>query len=956
MHGPSEDIFNSLGLDLPEDPAVRTSLKQVLGYSEFVVATCRRYPGLLEGLLKSRDLQKKYSPDEFSVRLNNFLVGASSGRATVPVELASSEFASLLRQYRNREMVRIAWRDLSGWSDLSETMADLSALADTCIDTAFSFLHQQLAKKQGTPVGADGSQQQIVVLGLGKLGARELNFSSDVDLMLAYPESGQTRGDGAQVENEEFFTRLSRNFLKLFSSASEEGILFRVDLRLRPFGENGPLVMSFNATEEYYEAQGREWERYALIKARIVAGDKNAGNTLLKRLEPFVYRRYLDYGTFEALRDMKMGIALEVKRKGLKDNIKLGAGGIREIEFFGQVFQLIRGGVDPELQEPAVLKVLKTLVRKGLVTQTTHDELVGAYYFLRTTEHRLQEFADQQTHFLPADPGRRSLLSQSLGFDEWDDFFRELGIHMRKVHDHFTKILAKDASDHEESRAEKEMNGVWQDLLEEKQKEEAILAAGYEAPARILGLLDRLRNDHATRALSREGRQRLDRLIPHVIRKAGLSEQPEISLKRILELIKTIQQRTSYLALFLENPVTLDHVIKLSDASPWIVSFLSRHPVLLDELLDTRTLYRPPSRQELEQELEKRFEPVPLEDLEYQIETLCIFKQVNTLRVAAADVGASYPLMRVSDHLSDIAELVISKVLDLSWDHLIEKNGVPGCTLGNEPCGMGFAVISYGKLGGIELGYGSDLDLVFLHAASEGQTSGENIHAIANGFFYARLGQRVIHILTTHTRAGTLYDTDMRLRPSGSSGPLVSHVDAFREYLDKEAWIWEHQALVRARIVCGDPAIARHFNQTRNEILCRSRDRTGLREEIARMRDRMRNEHGGSEPGVFNIKQGRGGIVDIEFLVQYLVLLNAETHNELVQWPDNIRQLEALAEAGILTLDTSRFLKEAYLTYRAEVHRLSLQEKSANIPEEAFHDLRENVKKIWDRYMLEEMA
>ncbi len=455
MHDQPEEFLESLGVELPDDPSVKTALKQVFGFSEFVARTCQRYPELLDDLLKSRDLQKKYSPDEFSGRLNDILGGVSTG----------SELASLLRRYRNREMVRIAWRDLAGWADLSETMADLSALADTCIENTFSLLHKWQIKKYGVPVGADGSHQKIVILGLGKLGARELNFSSDVDLMFAYPETGQTRGDGDQVENEAFFTRLSRSFLKLFSDASGEGVLFRVDLRLRPFGENGPLVMSFNATEEYYEAQGREWERYALIKARVVGGDKQAGHTLLKRLKPFVYRRYLDYGMFESLRDMKMGIALEVKRKGLKDNIKLGAGGIREIEFFGQVFQLIRGGVDPDLQEPAILKVLKMLARKKIITQVTCEELVGAYYFLRTTEHRLQEFDDRQTHTLPADSTRRSLLAQSLGFNSWGDFIRELGIHMRQVHYHFTQVLAKESSSREDSRAEKEMDGIWQDFL-----------------------------------------------------------------------------------------------------------------------------------------------------------------------------------------------------------------------------------------------------------------------------------------------------------------------------------------------------------------------------------------------------------------------------------------------------------------------------------------------------------
>ena len=932
----------------PDNPEFIAALKQIFAFSNFVAKSFIQEPIMLDGLIKSGDLQREYARDEYADRLKVLLSGAKD----------DALLSGNLRRFRRREMVRIAWRDLLCLADLNEIMADLSSFADACIDQTLFFLYQRLCSEYGVPTGADGSSQCLVVLALGKLGGRELNFSSDVDLIFAYPEAGETKGGEKTISNDEFFMLLCRRLLKIIGENTSDGILFRVDMRLRPYGENGPLVMNFDALEEYYQLQGREWERYAWIKARVAAGDRAAGTVLLDRLKPFVYRRFLDFGAFESLRDMKKKIALEVKRKGIKDNIKLGPGGIREIEFFGQAFQLIRGGVTPVLQERSILKVLTSLARENYITQEVCDELIEAYIFLRKTENRLQEFSDQQTHKLPSDPGQRNLLALSMGFTgrvtSWDLFAPSLEHCMERVHFHFSNLLVSNKPETYDKDTAKNLEAVWQDPADSKECIKALSTAGFDSPDEALRQLDFLRNDPATRALSREGRKLVDKLMPHVLEKVGLSERPALVLNRIIDLIKTIERRTCYVSLLLENPSALNHLVKLANASSWIVSFLAKHPVLLDELLDPRSLYSPPQRSDLEEEIHRRLALIPFHDLERRMEELCIFKQAKTLRVAAADITDVFPLMKVSDYLSDIAETVLNEVLELSWKYLIEKHGRPDCFLNGNKNGRGFTVIAYGKMGGIELGYGSDLDLVFLHSGSKGQINGQTRggkQSIDNAQFFIRLGQRVVHILTAHTSAGVLYETDMRLRPSGSSGILVSHVEAFKDYQMHKAWTWEHQALVRARAVSGDVNVAKYFGQIRKDVLSQRRDETKLQEEVNSMRERMRRELLKPEPGIFDIKQGRGGIVDIEFLVQYLVLLKSCEHIELTKWTDNARILQTLAEAEIIGGDTAHFLTEAYLTYRSSVHRLNLRGRPAKVPEEKFHSLIEEVKNIRDIYM-----
>jgi len=926
------------GIHFKMSPAFISELKIVFALSDFISDTCARNPDIFSDIIKSGDLKRSYSDIEYETRLTNLFSGMES-EETIGIKL---------RKFRSREMIRIAWRDLAGDAGLDETVKDLSAFADACIDYSLSRLYDFMKNEFSVPVNQSGEPQKLVVIGMGKLGAFELNFSSDVDLMFAYPEAGETKGGQKTISNEEFFTRLTRRLITIIGSVYSEGMVFRVDLRLRPYGENGPLVMSFDSMEDYYQNQGREWERYALIKARIVAGDKVAGEKLLERLKPFVYRRYLDFGAIESLRDMKKKISLQVMQKEMRENIKLGPGGIREIEFFAQIFQLIRGGVVPVLQERNVVKVLRILAEKSYIPEKTCKELEEAYRFLRMVENRLQEFSDRQTHDLPKDSLERICISTSMYFAGWSPFNEELWKHRARVQAHFGNLLeTKENETGKEDAIEKKLYDVWQFLNREEQDEKTLESAGFKHPDEAVSLLKNFRDDPSTRALSSSGREKLDRLMPSLLKEIGISGEPVTVLNRITDLLKAIQRRTCYLSLLLESHMAMKHLVRLAASSSWITSFLAQHPVLLDELLDSRTLYLPPRKKQLEDEMEKRFEMIPFQDLEYQIENLCIFKQINTLRVAAADVTGGLPLMKVSDHLSYIAEVIIDKVVELSWRHLVSRHGSPRFLRNRGKYEKGFAVIAYGKLGGLELGYDSDLDLVFLHAGADGYTTGGD-RPIENSQFFSRLGQRIVHILTAYTRAGMIYETDMRLRPSGVSGLLVSNVEGYRDYLLNEAWTWEHQAIVRARPICGDADLAARFEQIRKEALARRRDRGRLKDEVVSMREKMRKEHLKPENGIFDIKQDTGGIVDIEFIVQYLVLLKSVDNIELTGWTDNVRILQTLAETKIIDDYTAHFLKEAYLTYRLTAHRLSLQEKPAKVEASRFSDLRKHVIKTWN--------
>jgi len=927
------------GLQIDPAPDLQADLIKIFLFSEFIASNFIRNPGVFKDLVDSKDLFKSYSEYTIVARLEK-KISKNMDVATVK---------EILLQIKLYETIRIAWRDLTGAARLSETLSDLSNLADAIVDTTMATLYDEVCKTYGTPVDSEGNFQGMIVLGMGKLGAGELNFSSDIDLIFVYPKSGYTNGENI-ISNEAFFTKVCRRFLRFFSADSHGINFYRIDTRLRPYGDGGPLVMSSFAFEEYYQAQGREWERYAMIKARPVAGDIEAGFKLLKTLNSFIYRRYFDYGSFDSFRDMKHRITLQVKNKKLKNNIKLGAGGIREIEFFGQLFQLIRGGVEPELQERKILKVLDLLENHSCINEATKKDLKESYVFLRRVENRLQAYADLQTHDIPEKKDQRKILALSMGVDAWDDFAQDLNDHMQRVHYHFSQLLVSEEQENPDKET-RDLKELWININDPQFAADSIAIGRFKEPDRVLSILRSLEEHPNTKRLTSNGRKKLARLIPVLLRKIGEQNDPDAVLVKLIDLIITIERRTCYLSLLIENKRALETLITLAQKSPWIISFLSKHPVLLDELMHPATLYSPPDRQALEKELKNRMASIPPGDVEFLIEELCIFRQVNYLRVSAADISGNYPLMKVSDHLTYIAETVLAQVLLSSWDIVAQKYGIPQGLSDGNLYHCGFVVIVYGKVGGLEMGYKSDIDIVFLHKGKSGVTQGKAKKSIDNIRFYSNLGQRIINALTLHTPAGTLYGADMRLRPGGNSGMIVSHIDAFEDYLKNQAWTWEHQALIRARPVAGDKALCSRFNEIRKTVLTEKRDAKALKKEVGDMRERMRDERLKYKKDFFDLKQSKGSIVDIEFLVQYLILKNAHACPDIIIWTDNIRLLESLDGEGIITGCESERLQNAYLVMRKAIHRLNLQEKSLEIPQTHFLEMREHVIDIYDKYL-----
>lgn len=913
---------------------VLAELPRVLALSDFVARWAAAAPGRLETLAASGELHRTYEPAEWPQRVAAALEGASDPDA----------LKRALRVLRNREMVRIAWRDLCGRAGLEETLRDLSLLADSVVDATLDRLHQAQVALDGEPRGLSGAAQRLFVIAMGKLGASELNFSSDIDLMLAYPEQGDTVGGRRSLSNQEFFTRLAKKLVAALGEVTAEGFVFRVDLRLRPFGDSGPVVLSVGAFESYYEAHARDWERYALIKARTIAGDRLAGDELLRVLRPFVYRRYIDFGALEALREMKAMVSQEVARRGLEADLKRGRGGIREVEFIAQCFQLIRGGREPALRTQSLFGALEAERELGLLGAQAVGELLESYRFLRVAEHRVQQVADQQTQSLPADELGRARIAHGMGYTDWEAFFTELERHRARVQAHFDELLSRPG------RSAEARTGagaeIWSDS-EEHISVDALAAAGYDHPEQAAEALERLRASNKLRSLSPTARRRLDELMPKLIARATAGARPAETLARVLPLIENVATRSVYLALLNEHPAAVDQLLRLCSASPWVAKTIAARPMLLDELLDPRSLYAPPGAAALEADMRSRLARHAGEDAEHRLEVLRQFKNTQVLRVAAADIVGRLPLPAVSNHLSAIAETVVRAALALAWEDLAAKHGEPRC---QEETGMRTAhlgVIAYGKLGGLELGYGSDLDLVFLHdSRGEGaQTDGPR--PIDNNVFLTRVAQRVIHYLATLSADGRAYDVDTRLRPSGSSGLLVSSLEAFDRYQAESAWTWEHQALMRARPVAGERSIAEAFEFIRRRTLARARDPEALRRDLLDMRTRMRAELDRSDERNFDLKQGPGGMTDIEFVVQYAVLRWGAERPVLLDFTDNLRLLERLAGTGPFTRADCQALRDAYFTYRAAVHRCSLQERPALAPAEAFQAEREAVGRIW---------
>lgn len=920
---------------LQAQPTLADSAKTVLAGSDYVLQQGERKPELLKALLASGDLERLYDAADYPEKLQALLTSVTD----------EAGLQQKLRLFRHREMVRIIWRDLSGWADLAETTGDLSALADTCISETLAVLNQWQSDINGSPLNSDGQPQQLVVLGMGKLGAGELNLSSDIDLIFCHDEDGETQGGRRSLSNEEFFTRLGRKLIQALDNVTVDGFVFRVDMRLRPFGDSGALVASFDAMEEYYQTQGREWERYAMIKARPVTGSSAERKAISELLRPFVYRRYLDYGMFDSLREMKAMIASQLHLKGMEDNIKLGAGGIREIEFIGQIFQLIYGGRDKPLQQRPILTILDLLAERQLLSAYAVRALKAAYDFLRRAEHRIQAWADQQTHLLPKEEDSRQRLATMMNFADWPAFLTELKDHRQQVHEHFEQLLTAPQADDEPADAIALMTAG------EAEKLQYLQACGYQDCAACLETLDKLLQSHACKNLSDTGRGRLKKLLPLLVQAAAGTENPDACLARLMPLLEAIMRRSAYMALLVENPLALSQLIKLAAASPLISHQLARYPLLLDELLDPRSLYEVPDRQEQTRRLVQYLASVEDGDLEQQMNRLREFRQIATLHVAAADVTGVLPLMRVGDQLSELAEIQLEQALNLAWQYLVQRHGYPPSAQADDVDHGGFAVLAYGKLGGLELGYGSDLDLVFIFDDNrQGMTDGDKPVDVM--VFYTRLAQRMIHIMSTVTSGGTLYEVDTRLRPSGNSGLLVTPLSGFAEYQHNEAWTWEHQALVRARCVLGDKQLCEKFAAIRQNVLGKPRDSKALAVEVADMRQKMRQQLDKSNETLFDLKQGTGGITDIEFLVQYAVLAWATDLPELMVYTDNIRILDALAATGKLLAEESTMLADAYRFYRSEANRCVLQEQPTLAPVARVENFRPQVLQIWQRWLV----
>jgi len=916
-------------LELPAD--FSNAMVKVWAMSEFVAQHCDRRPEILLGLCQSGDLFKSYDEATYREKIAQKIIETEA------------DLMIVLRHFRRNEMIRLAWRDISDWEELTHTLRELSWLAEACIQTALDFLYFQACEKRGTPVLADGTPQQIVVLGMGKLGAYELNYSSDIDLIFAYPENG-VLPDRKETTYSEFFTKVCQSLVRVLDETTVEGFVFRTDIRLRPFGDSGAMIMTFDGMENYYQTQAREWERYAMIKARQVAGDFEQGKPLMSMLRAFVYRRYLDYGAFEELRSLKAQIVQELRRKDRIDNVKLGRGGIREIEFIGQAFQLIRGGNDKVLQTRGILDVLKLLSELELLNPEDATQLTQSYYFLRRVENRIQQYQDKQTHDLPTNENAKLAMAYVLGFADWDDFLCELNSVRDKVHAVFDAVFSVSKQDEIEHTAQK----IWNNSEDESELLVNLSGYGFQDTAESWAEIVDFKNAPAIRRLSNKGLGVINRLMPQVISTLQTVSNPDETLKRLLTLFTAVAGRNVYLALLAENPNALAQLLKLSSASPWIGEYLARYPVLFDELLDTRSLFEPLKKDHLDAQLNHLVARIDADDLEGLMIALRQFKQVNVLRIAAADIMGVIPLMIVSDYLTFLAESLVDCVVKNSWQMLVEKHGYPP-ECNDEK--TNFAIIGFGKLGGFELGYGSDLDVVFVYDCADGNAMTNGEKPLSCSQFYARLGQKIRHILDTKLLAGELYEVDLRLRPNGDSGALVTHIDSYENYLTQNAWTWELQALVRARFIAGDVNLGQIFSEIRQRVLSLPREVETLKIEVREMREKMRESLATKSAEKFDLKQSAGGIVDIEFMVQFGVLANATNSSTLTIYTDNIRLLDSLQSACIISEHEAKTLKNGYCAYRDAGHKLVLQGDKTIINAEEFVELREQVTQIWKTIM-----
>lgn len=911
----------------------------ILVQSDFIVDAFYRYPQWLTNIINHPPQadERRY----YQQWLNEHLTSV----------LDETALMKALRLFRRYILVRLEWSQLTYTSSDEQILSQLSELAEVIIVTARDWLYELSCKEWGTPCSHQGEPQPLLVLGMGKLGGGELNFSSDIDLIFTYPEHGQTQGGRRELDNAVFFTRLGQRLIKALDSITEDGFVYRVDMRLRPLGEGGPLVLSFSSMEDYYQEQGRDWERYAMVKAKVLGDQQNSfTKELYQMLKPFVYRRYIDFSVLQSLRNMKSMIEREVRRRGLKNNIKLGAGGIREIEFIVQVFQLIRGGRVIGLQTRSLLTALQVIEQESLLDTNEVAQLRNNYLFLRRCENLLQAINDEQTQTLPEEELDQIRLATNMGFTNWSEFIEQLTVRMQQNRLIFNALIGND--DSESVPNTKQYNDLFDDLwVPDLQLSDikTVLPNYSDSDAeQLYQMLIQFRNDIGKRTIGVRGREILDQLMPRLLDAICNGQQAIMVFSRILPLLVNIVSRTTYLELLLEYPSALKQLIRLCSASPMISDQLAHYPILLDELIDINSLYQTIEPNEYKSQLYQYLLRIHVDDEEQQLEALRQFKQMQLLHISAADVEHVLTTMKVSDHLTYVAEALLDFVVQMAWSQMVERYGKPAHLADNH---KGLVVVAYGKLGGWELGYGSDLDLVFLHdCPANSVTNGDK--QIDSRQFYLRLVQRIIHLFNVRTSFGILYEVDVRLRPQGDAGLLACSLDSFADYQMNEAWTWEHQALVRARAVYGENDLIKRFNQIRHDVLCKPRDENKLKTEVRQMREKMRNHLGTTQAELFNLKIDEGGIGDIEFLSQYLVLNYANSHPKMTTWSDNVRILELATHYQIMDSDEAEQLTQAYIDMRNQIHQLALQLLPSTVNSSQFYREKQIVKQSWQKWLM----
>lgn len=824
-----------------------------------------------------------------------------------------------LRRLRTWVLCHLIVRDLTHQADLAEVTETMTTLAEVAVRHACEVLRASLVARYGPPRSPEGEEQELLIVGMGKLGGRELNVSSDIDLIFIYPEDGDTAGPKA-IHNFEFFERLGKQIIAALAEVTEDGQVFRVDMRLRPNGDSGPLVVNFDMLENYFVTQGREWERYAWIKARTIVGERVEDLRAIAR--PFVFRKYLDFGAIGAMRDLHAQIRREVARRDRANNIKLGPGGIREIEFIAQAFQLIRGGREQSLQVRPTLQVLECLAARGILKAEIVEELSTAYVFLRRLEHRLQYLDDAQTHDLPENETDRALIAEAMDFPDYAALLGTLDGFRATVSRHFETVFGEPDVDDEDPR---HLAAAWQNATDTAESAATLAKLGYRDPEASAARLAATRSGSRYARLPDNIRSRLDVLAPRVIAAAATTPDADETLARCLDLLDGITRRGAYLALLQQYPQALRKVVDLIGASRWAAQYLGSHPILLDDLLGSRDQTAPPDWRQFRRELTAELDAIE-PDMERQMDLMREQHHTQVFRLLVQDIAGLLTVEKLADHLSMLADIMVDLTIPLCWRKIRSRH----C---EEPR---FAVIGYGKLGGKELGYASDLDLIFVYE-DESPEAAES---------YIRLAQRISSWLSSRTAAGILFETDLRLRPNGDSGLVACSLSAFRQYQFESAWVWEHQALTRARFVAGDPSLGASFERIREDILRIPRDCESLRDDVIVMRDKMRAAHGGKSP-LFDLKHDPGGLIDVEFLVQYLVLGHACKHPELTRNLGNIALLGIAARLGLIPADLAAACADSYRALRQMQHHRRLNDRPSRAPLCEVAALREPIQALW---------